>query len=107
YELRERAGENEKFRITHLYHRIATGDLHKAVEALQLQKRTYPRDWSGLLDLALAYYLLGQSEQAIAEARESIHLNPNFAAPYRLLAGALLRLNRFAEAKATLAQALR
>ncbi len=106
YELRERASENEKFRITHLYHRIATGDLNKVIEALQLQKRTYSHDWSGLIDLALAYHLIGQPEQAITEARESNRLNPAFVGPYRVLVGALLRRNRFAEAKDVLAQAL-
>jgi tetratricopeptide (TPR) repeat protein len=40
------------------------------------------------------------------EAREAIPLNPNFAAPYRALGLALLRLNRFAEAKDALTQAL-
>jgi eukaryotic-like serine/threonine-protein kinase len=106
YELKERAGELEKFRITHKYHQIATGDLNKAIEVLRLQRRTYPREWTGPNDLAVVHYLLGQSEQAVAEARESIRLNSNFSAPYRWLAIALLHLNRFAEAKEVLAQAI-
>ena len=57
-------------------------------------------------DLGLAYNQIGQSDQAIVEAREAIRLNPIFAAPYRALGLALLRLNRFAEAKEALEQAL-
>ncbi len=106
YELKDRAGELEKFRITHKYYKIVPGDLNKAVEVLRLQRRTYPREWVGPQDLAMVYNLLGQSEQAVAEARESIRLNPNFAAPYKNLAQALIRLNRFAEAADVLAQAL-
>jgi len=106
YELKDQAGEIEKFRITQTYHRVVTGDVNKSIEALRLQRRTYPREWTGPNDLARAYHLLGQSEQAIAEARESTRLNPNFAGPYTYLAGSLLRLNRFADAKDVLAQAL-
>ena len=106
YELKGRAGEIEQFRITQVYHGLFTGDLNKRIEVLRLQKRTYPREWGVPNDLALSYNLLGQSEQAIAEARECIRLNPNFAAPYMLLAWALLRLNRFAEVRDVIAQAL-
>ena len=107
YELKDRAGEIEKFRITHMYHSIVTGDLNKAIEVLRLQRRTYPREWTGPLDLAKACLMLGQSDQAIAEARESIRLNPNFAAPYSVLAMELLRLNRFVEVKDVIEQARR
>jgi tetratricopeptide (TPR) repeat protein len=106
YELKERAGEIEKFRITHVYHWYTTGDLNKAIESLLQQRRTYPREWAGPNDLAVTYYLLGQFEQAIPEARESFRLNPNFAGAYTNLARSLLRLNRFAEAKDVLTQAL-
>jgi eukaryotic-like serine/threonine-protein kinase len=106
YELKERAGEIEKFRITYVYHWSATGDLNKAIESLLQQRRTYPREFAGPNDLAVNYYLLGQFEQAIPEARESIRLNPNFAGAYLNLARPLIRLNRFAEAKDVLEQAL-
>jgi eukaryotic-like serine/threonine-protein kinase len=105
YELRERAGEIERFRIDGVYHRIVTGDLNKAIEVKRLQRRTYPREWTGPVGLALAYHLLGQSTQAIAEAREAMRLNPNFAGAYLHLATGLLRFNRFSETKDVLAQA--
>jgi eukaryotic-like serine/threonine-protein kinase len=105
HELKDRAGEIEKFRITHMYHRIVTGDLNKAIEVLRLQRRTYPREYTGPHDLASAYSLLGQYDQSVEEYRESIRLNPNFAAPYMRLADTFLRLNRFEEAKDVLAQA--
>ena len=105
YELKDRAGDLEKSRITYKYYRTVIGDLNKAVEVLRLQRRTYPREWTAPQDLASVYNLLGQSDQAVAEARESIRLNPNFAAPYKSLAQALIGLNRFAEAGDVLTQA--
>ncbi len=106
YVLKDRAGELERFRITHKYYLMGPGDVHKAIEVLRLQRRTYPREWTGPNDLALALHLIGQTDQAISEARESIRLNPSFAAPYNHLAAGLLRLNRFAEAKDVIAQAV-
>src|SRR5262245_62143449 len=106
YELKDRAGELEKSRIIQIYHRIVTGNSNKQIEALRLQRRTYPREWTGPNDLARSYQMLGQPEQAVPEARESIRLNPLFAAPYRTLAPALLRLIRVAEAREVLMQAL-
>jgi serine/threonine protein kinase/Flp pilus assembly protein TadD len=106
YALKDRVGEFEKLRITSFYHGLVTGDLNKRIEVLRLQKQIYPRVPSGSTDLGLAYNQIGQFDQAIVEAREALRLNPNFAAPYRGLGLALLRLNRFAEAKDALTQAL-
>jgi tetratricopeptide (TPR) repeat protein len=106
YALKDRVGEYEKLRLTSRYHNLVTGDLNKGIEVLMLQKRMYPREWTGPNDLAGVYNRIGQFDQAIAEARESIRLNPNFAAPQRFLGLALLGLNRFAEAKDVLVQAL-
>ena len=106
YALRDRVGEHERLRITNFYHGLATGDLNKRIEVLMQQKQIYPREATGSNDLALTYNQIGHSDQAIAEARESILLSPNFAAPYRNLGLALLRLNRVAEAKDALTQAL-
>ncbi|MGH9843241.1 MAG: hypothetical protein ACREEM_31260, partial [Blastocatellia bacterium] len=105
YALRDRASEFEKFRIDFRYHLFVTGDVIKGIETMIVQKRTFPRAWSGPNDLAIGYNLIGQSEQALAEAREAIPLHPYFAAPYRETARALIRLNRFAEAKDALAEA--
>ena len=105
YALRDRVNESEKLRIANTYHGFVTGDVNKRIEVLMLQKQMHPREASGPNDLASSYNQIGQSDQAIAEARESIRLNPNFAGPYRFLAAALIRLNRYAEAKDALAQA--
>ena len=106
YKLKDRVSEYEKMRITTFYYGFATGDLSKRIDLLKLLKTTYPRDGSGSTDLAMTYSQIGQFDQAVAEARESILINPNFAPAYRALGYALLHLNHFAEAKDILAQAL-
>jgi tetratricopeptide (TPR) repeat protein len=103
--LRDRGSEFEKQAITSWYHILVTGNQKKRLEALRLRKQTYPTFGPVYNDLALAYNMAGQSEQAVAEAREAIRLRPNFAAPYRNLGLALLRLNQPTEAKETIRQA--
>jgi eukaryotic-like serine/threonine-protein kinase len=106
YALRDRVGEYEKLRIASRYHGFVNGDETKRIEVLMMQKRMYPRDCSGPNDLAGAYNRIGKLDQAIAEAREAIGLNPNFTPAHRLLGWALLRFNRFAEASDAITQAL-
>jgi len=63
YALRERVSEYEKLRITSFYHGFATGDLNRRIEVVMLQRRMYPREWSGPTDLGLTYSLIGQYDQ--------------------------------------------
>jgi eukaryotic-like serine/threonine-protein kinase len=88
------------------YHRLVTGNQSKQLESLLPRRQLAPRAAPAQNDLGASYNSVGQSEQALAPLHEAIRLNPNFAAPYRVLTQALIRLNRFAEAKDTLTQAL-
>ena len=105
YRLKDRVSEYEKLRITNFYHGFGTGDLSQRIDVLKLLKRTYPRDWTGPGDLAHTYNQIGQFDQSVAEARESIHLNPDFAPAYRALVLSLHQLDRFAEARDAIALA--
>jgi tetratricopeptide (TPR) repeat protein len=104
--LRDRVSEKEKLYIDNYYNVAVTGELDKSVEALEVYKRTYPRDFRAPGNLSLIYSLLGQFEKAIGEARESISLNPNISAWHVTLGTGLIRLNRFGEAKETFQRAL-
>jgi eukaryotic-like serine/threonine-protein kinase len=105
FTLKDRVGEIEKLRITSFYHQIVTGNVNKAIEVLKLQLGTYPRKYKGSIDLAFAYGQLGEWDQALTEAREAHRQNPKFAGAYTQLATALIRLNRFEEAKSVLVEA--
>src|SRR5262245_11225825 len=73
YALKDRVTEYEKLRITNWYHGFVTGDVNKRIETLLLEKRMFPAKWAGgPCDLAFAYNHIGQSDEAITEAREAI-----------------------------------
>ncbi|MGH9842536.1 MAG: tetratricopeptide repeat protein [Blastocatellia bacterium] len=106
YALKDRVSDYEQLHIAFRYHLLVTGDVHKALEAAMLLKWTYPRAAAGNVDLTSSYNLIGQSDQAVAEGREAIRLNPNHAPAHWFLGLGLLRLDRFAEAKDVFKQAI-
>jgi tetratricopeptide (TPR) repeat protein len=99
YELRDRATEREKLRITAFYHLSVTGDLEKAIDAGERWKQTFPLDWQPYHALGDLYLAIAQYEKAFEAAREAVRLNPDVAAVYSNMAGALFALDRFAEAR--------
>ena len=101
YELRDRVSEREKFYIESHYYENATGDLEKARQVLQLWVDTYPRDWQPLPPLFTISGVLGQYERSLAEARESIRLNPTDGLSHFILVSAFISLGRLEEARAT------
>lgn len=106
FELRHRTSENEKLSIEVLYYEFDANDLEKAAETAELWKQTFPRSWQPYHSLSDIYFGSGQFEKAVENGREAVRLNPNFAAAYTNPAGALVRLNRFAEAKELYRQAM-
>jgi eukaryotic-like serine/threonine-protein kinase len=106
FELRERASEREKFYISDNYYAVVTQELEKDLETLELWKQTYPRDYVPYNNLALRSLTVGQFERAIANASESVRLNPNSAPAYSNLARGFMGLNRFDEATEVIQRAL-
>jgi eukaryotic-like serine/threonine-protein kinase len=101
FERRERASEVEKLYVSTHYYENVTGEWDKAIEAYQLWKRTYPRDSTPTNNLGVAYNVyLGKFDQGLAEALETMSLDPNSAFSYGLLGDSYFGLNRIAEAKA-------
>jgi serine/threonine protein kinase/tetratricopeptide (TPR) repeat protein len=101
FERRERASELEKLYISTHYYENVTGEWDKAIEAYQLWKRTYSRDPIPTNNLGVAYnFYLGKFDQGLAEALETVRLDPNSAFSYGVLGGSYFGLNRLAEAKA-------
>jgi eukaryotic-like serine/threonine-protein kinase len=105
YDLREPVSQREKFYIEAHYHDHVTGDLEKARQAYQLWAQTYTRDWVPPNNLGIAYFNLGQYDQALAQLREALQLNPGGRITYANLINSYLFLNRAEEARATAEQA--
>jgi tetratricopeptide (TPR) repeat protein len=99
FELRERVSEREKLLISLSYYTSVTRELDKQVEVAEALRRDYPRNYQHPNSLSIRYRELGQYEKAVETAREAIRLNPDWVPPQSNLAFALIRLNRFEEAK--------
>jgi tetratricopeptide (TPR) repeat protein len=106
YQLRDRAGDREKFMITANYDRQVTGNLEKAHQTLALWAQTYPRDVGphGLLS-GFTSQGAGKYEQSIEEAKKAIGLDPDFTPGYLNLAFAYACLDRLTEAESALQRA--
>ncbi len=65
YALREKTGERERYRIEAFYHDFVDGDVYKAIRALDLWQRSYPRDRIASLNLGWQYAKLGRWELAL------------------------------------------
>ncbi len=100
FELRGRVSEREKLLIADQYYSKETGELNKAIEALELCVQAYPRDQDARHNLGYRYSLIGQHEKAIEEYSEALRLNPSLGITRTNLSLSFLRLNRFEEAKA-------
>ncbi len=107
YELRDRTSEPEKYFIAARFHKVVTGNLEKAEEALQLWIQAYPRMAQPHIYLAGAIYPnTAQYEKAVEHGREAIRLSPNSSPSYTLPIFDYISLNRIDEAKVTYEQAL-
>jgi eukaryotic-like serine/threonine-protein kinase len=106
YEYRERASEREKLYVEWNYFGAVTGEIDKATEALDVWKRTFPRDWEPHNLLAVRYTLTGPFDKAIEEASEAVRLNPKEPKAHANLANGFIGLNRFADGKQVLRNAL-
>ena len=106
FENRDHVSERERLFITYQYHDRFTGDQTRTQEALEVWKRTYPRDYRPANALAVLFNRLGDYQAAIAEAEEAIRRNPAHAFPQSNLAYALRGAGRFERAKEIAAQAV-
>jgi serine/threonine protein kinase/tetratricopeptide (TPR) repeat protein len=106
YEHRERVSERERLFITYQYHDRVTGDQLKAREALEVWKRTYPRDYRPSNALALLHIRLGDYGAAITEAEDARNRNPLHAFPRSNLAHALRGAGRYADARSVVEEAM-
>jgi serine/threonine protein kinase/tetratricopeptide (TPR) repeat protein len=109
--LRERVSDRERFYIDFTYDRHVSGNLEKAYQTLELWAQTYPRSGGGNADPrgllgGISSHGTGRFQTAIEIAQERIAGDPNQAMAYGLLASALLRTDRFAEAESTIQRAL-
>jgi DNA-binding winged helix-turn-helix (wHTH) protein/tetratricopeptide (TPR) repeat protein len=105
FALRTKVTEAERASIEARYYLYVTEEIDKAAETYAGLAREYPDSAGSLAHLATAESKLGQDEQAAEHLRQALRIDPTRAAGYGNLAVALIRLNRFDEASAVLADA--
>ena len=107
WQLKDRTSDREKFFIAATYEILATGNLEQARQICEAWAHTYPRE-------ALPHVMLsgnpnkaaGRYEQAAAEARKAIELDPDFAMAYFNLGVNNVYLNRPEEAENAIRRAV-
>jgi tetratricopeptide (TPR) repeat protein len=106
FELRDRAGEDERLGIEARYYALGQGDAVKGLSAYQAWAAMYPHDWRPWLNIANLDNQLGDYSQAIEAGKRAVQLNPN-GRDYATAARAYKNASRFAEAKALMNEAER
>jgi eukaryotic-like serine/threonine-protein kinase len=94
----DRVSEYERAHIIPYYY-VVTGELDKAIDALQLSMRNYPRSGVFHNELSLIYIDLGQYEEGLKEGLETARLEANVEPPYRRQLDAYMCLDRLPEAR--------
>ncbi len=106
WELRDHASDREKFVIDANYAILATGNLEAARQTLEAWSQVYPRDAAPHVMLSgYPNKAAGRFEEAIAEGRKAIELDPDFAIAYFNIAVNNVYLNRLDEAENVLRRA--
>jgi len=106
FALAGRTSERERLYLTSNYYRPVTGEVDKAVETLEMFKRTYPRDAAPRIDLSVLNRATGQFEKALEEAQESLRIDPGDVLGYVNAAWSFFQLACYEEAKAIAERAL-
>ena len=106
YDRRSHVSARERLFIEYQFHDAVTGDEPRAVEILEVWKRSYPRDYRPANALAVVMNRFGLYDRAREEAEEARRRNPSHPFPYSNLAYALRGANRFAEAAEAAGQAV-
>jgi tetratricopeptide (TPR) repeat protein len=107
YRLRDRVSEVERFAIDTYYDRQVTGNMERQQQTMESWARTYPRHSLPLGLLAgMATQSTGRYELGIAAADKAIAIEPDSAPAYNSKAHNQVRLNRPADAEATIGRAI-
>jgi tetratricopeptide (TPR) repeat protein/predicted Ser/Thr protein kinase len=105
YDLRGRVSEQERLAIELQYYTSATGELERAVEAAQVWKQTYPRDFVPYANLGLLFINLGKYQNSLDETTEALRLEPNVSVTFANQAYDYECLDRLDQAHAVMKQA--
>jgi tetratricopeptide (TPR) repeat protein len=99
FRLSEHVSAKEKLVLQAHYYAEGQRDLENGIRIYKLWALTYPRDWAPLVNLCNQYTQLGEYEPAILAGEQALKLQSDRGVIFSVLARALMRADRFAEAK--------
>jgi eukaryotic-like serine/threonine-protein kinase len=102
FDLREKLPDPEKAGVEADYYRIVTGEVYRAVQALQTWERLQPNEFAPHNQLGLVYSDLGMYEKATVDLRKNTDLFPNLPHAISNLSAILCAQGRGDEAEALL-----
>ena len=100
FELRDKVSELERLYIEARYYTTGQADPAKAIEAYRVAIGTYPTDYASRTNLAILLKERGELEESLALLREATRLAPEEPSARFNLAGGLLEMGQFDEARA-------
>ncbi len=100
FELRDKVSELERLYIEARYYTTGQADPVKAIEAYRVAIGTYPTDYASRTNLAILLKERGELEESLALLREATRLAPEEPSARFNLAGGLLEMGQFDEARA-------
>ncbi len=106
FALIDRVSERERLEISGYYYAIVTREWNKAIDALQVLVRSYPRFGDGHHSLGASYTVKGEYEKALVQELEATRLEPRNFVLQTTLAADYVQLDRFDEAKAVAEKAV-
>ncbi len=104
---RSRVSERERYEIETRYYDNVSGEVSKAIEAVEVWAQTFPADARPVNTLSAYLKNLGQLERAAEMGERALQLVPASSIYRSNLAGAYLRLGDFAKATEICEQAIR
>ena len=102
FALREKLPDDEKENVEARYYMEVTGEIYKAIEALQISKRLQPNEFAPHNLLGLAYSDLGMYEKATVEFNKNTELFATNEHAIGNLSTALRAQGRYGDAEAVL-----
>jgi eukaryotic-like serine/threonine-protein kinase len=102
YELRDRTTQREKLYIEQRYFADVLGDWARLEDAMHVLQHTFPRETTGYINLATLYGAQARLDDAIAETRAAIAVDPRDRLAYDNLTLFLISALRLPEARAIL-----
>jgi eukaryotic-like serine/threonine-protein kinase len=102
FDLREKLPDPEKAGVEADYYRLVTGEVYRAVEALQTWEKLRPNEFAPHNQLGLVYSELGMYEKATVELRKNTDLFPTLPHAISNLSVILCAQGRYDEAETLL-----